>query len=132
MNCYQSVFTGAFAGLLTWFAALLLFVTSAHAAPLYLSCEGEGYISRDYSNREPARISITIDGRSVKVEDLAPAEIYSDDGDVWTFGEAGAALGHVSWGQINRITGHAQVTIKLSESLNSYFDGLCHKTEKRF
>ena len=35
---------------------------------------------------EPATISITIDGTNVKVEDLAPVKIYSNDEDVWTFG----------------------------------------------
>jgi hypothetical protein len=77
-------------------------------------------------------ISITVDGTNVKVEDLAPVLIYSDDDDVWTFGDRAARMGSVSWGQINRITGQAQIMIEVAKSIRSWFDGVCHKTEKLF
>jgi hypothetical protein len=116
------------------FLMFLLLTTGAHAAPLHLSCKGDGYIYRE--NREPARepatISITVDGTNVKVEDLAPVQIYSNDEDVWTFGDPGFRVGWVSWGQINRITGQAQIMIKVTTSMSSRFDGVCHKTEKLF
>jgi len=68
------------------FVVFLLLTTSAHASPLHLSCQGEGYLSVDHPEREPTTISVTIDGTSVKVEDLEPVQIYSNDEDVWTFG----------------------------------------------
>lgn len=71
---------------------LLLLTTSAQAAPLYLKCEGEAVTAQAKS--EPATISVTIDGTNVKVEDLAPIPIYSNDDDVWTFGAFGR-VGHV-------------------------------------
>jgi hypothetical protein len=35
---------------------------------------------------------VTIDGTSVKVEDLEPVQIYSNDEYVWTFGEQAWAV----------------------------------------
>jgi hypothetical protein len=107
----------------------LLLTTSAHAAPLHLSCRGEGHVGQ--GPPEPATISITVDGTNVKVEDFDPVQIYSNDEDIWTFGEPGR-LGRVSWGQINRITGQVQFMSKVTASINTYFDGVCHKSEKLF
>ena len=112
------------------FIMLLLLGTSAHAAPLYLSCKGEAHMEgRTVGEPEQTTISITIDGPNVKVEDLALVLIYSNDDDVWTFGSGGVG---VYYGQINRITGLAQITISITKSINSFFDGVCHKREKAF
>ena len=110
------------------FVMLLLLTASAHAAPLYLSCRGEARMGT-VGEPEPATISITIDGTNVKVEDLAPVKIFSKDEDVWTFGSGGVG---VWYGEINRITGQAQIMISVNKSINSFFDGVCHKSEKLF
>jgi hypothetical protein len=107
------------------FILFLLLIASAAAAPLYLRCDGEWV---EQAKTEPAAISITIDGTYAKVEDLAPVLIYSNDEDVWTFGNPAS---EVRYGQINRITG--QVTIDITEAKHQLsFDGVCRKAEKLF
>jgi hypothetical protein len=110
------------------FFMLLLLTATAHATPLYLSCRGEARMGT-VAEPEPATISITIDGTNVKVEDLASVKIYSNDEDVWTFGGGGVG---VWYGQISRITGQAQIMISVNKSINSFFDGVCHKSERLF
>jgi hypothetical protein len=113
------------------FVVLLCFIaTTAHAAPLYLKCEGKLFHTRYYpSGTEWTTQSIKIDGTTVTVEGGKPVEIYSDDGDVWTFGNpAGSPFG----GSINRIIGRAEITFSITESDNTWFEGVCHKTEKLF
>jgi hypothetical protein len=120
------------APLMRTFIMFLLLTASAHAAPLYLSCKGEAHedVGSTIGQPEQATISITVDGTNVKVEDLAPVQIYSNDEDVWTFGNP-AGLG-VSYGQINRITGQAHIMISITKSISSWFDGVCRKSEKLF
>jgi hypothetical protein len=88
---------------------LLCFIaTTAHAAPLYLKCEGKGYDIRCPSEAEFVTQSIKVDGTNVWFEGGDPVPIYLDDGDVWTFGSPGV-MGRIWHGTLNRITGRIEV-----------------------
>ena len=73
--------------------------------------------AKEHSEPEPATIWITIDGTNVKVEDLPVVQIYSTVEDVWTFGGVPTVRG-VYYGQINRITGQAEVMIVVTKSIS--------------
>ena len=106
---------------------LCLIATTADAAPLYLTCEGKLFEVWHPSEAELVTYSIRIDGTNVTVEGGDPAQIDRDDGDVLAF-----AGGVISNGTINRITGRVEVRSRLSEKYHTVFQGVCHKTEKRF
>jgi hypothetical protein len=118
------------------FAVLLcLIATTADAAPLYLKCDGKGYDVRDPSGAERVTQSIKIDGTNVWFESGDPFPIYSDNGDdLVSFGSEMA--GKVTYGTLNRITGHVEITfefgVKGKRGLTTRFEGVCHKTEKLF
>jgi len=108
---------------------LFLLTTTADATPLRLKCEGEWRSLKNNQQSEPAAISVTVDGPNITVEGWS-ARISSDADDVWTFGDANAALG-VS-GTLNRVTGLASILMKFPSSILLWFEGACQKAERLF
>ncbi len=118
----------------TFIMFLLLTTTSAHAAPLYLICQGERWGSNTPEVRQPVKFSITVNGKNVKVEDHNAVPLYSeDDEDTLYFGAGSrAGIGDVLLGQINRITGRAEILSNVTKSIRSSFEGVCKKSKKLF
>jgi hypothetical protein len=124
-------------------AMLCVVATAADAEPLYLKCEGkEGHVP------EPAKHSVTLDdpdplehfpgnprscspswpcyhrpGYRVTVDGYPARQITeSRDGDIGYFDIDGIVKG-----QIDRITGRAEMTFSTTQSR---FEGVCRKAEK--
>jgi hypothetical protein len=115
------------------FLCLIATTAAADAEPLHLKCDGKEY--RDPSDAKLVTYSIKIDARNVALEGGDPMHIYTDDGDILTFGKKTTTT--VLHGAINSITGHVTISFAaIPKNVGQFYDwdfeGVCHKTEKRF